>query len=183
MDGGQSGDQPTGQRNVVVADHRQVIGNAEAEPAGDAVGAHRRHVVDREDRCGPIPHRQQSLGAAGAAVLDIARLDDQLRVRFEARLGEGGQVAAPAKDAGADGGLPGEMRDAPVTQAVEVLGGDLRAHDVIRADERIEAVVAEAVDEHVRDPLLTQPANGWVAQKRAGQDDAVDPPRGQARQV
>src|SRR5207302_9375954 len=96
---------------------------------------------------------------------------------------EGGQVAAPAKGAGADGGLPGEMRDAPVTQAVEVLGGDLRAHDVIRADERIEAVVAEAVDEHVRDPLLTQPANGWVAQKRAGQDDAVDPPRSEAGQV
>ena len=75
------------------------------------------------------------------------------------------------------------MRDAPVPQGVEVLGGDLRAHDVIRADEGIEAVVAEPVDEHVGDALLTQPANGRIAQKGTGQDDAVDPPRGEARQV
>ena len=75
------------------------------------------------------------------------------------------------------------MGDAAVTQAIEVLGGDLRAHDVVRPDEGIEAIVAEAVDEHVGDTLLAQPANGWVAQKGAGQDDAVHSPRREARQV
>src|SRR5207245_10804696 len=114
------------------------------------------------DRGGPVSHREQSLGRAGTAVLDIARLDDQLRIWLDAGPGQGGQIAAPAEHPGADGRLSGEMANPAVTQAVPVLGRDPRPHFIVRPDEGIEAAVSDSGAPLVRDAPLAPPSGRGV---------------------
>ncbi len=65
----------------------------------------------------------------------------------------------------------------------EVFGSQAAADQIVRSDERVVALVAEAVDKHVRDALVPQPAHGRILEKAAGHDDAIDPPGVQALQV
>src|SRR5438270_1348354 len=53
-DRGQSGDEPTRQRNVVVADDGEVFRDAQAEAARQAARADRGHIGHREDRGGTV---------------------------------------------------------------------------------------------------------------------------------
>ena len=92
-------------------------------------------------------------------------------------------ITLAAQHAGADRRLAGQVADSNVAEADQVLGGEGGAHHVIGADERVYAFLAEPVDEHVRRALVAQPRHGWVLQKRAGQDHAVDPAGRQAVQV
>ena len=70
-----------------------------------------------------------------------------------------------------------------MTELDEVAGRNPGTEQVVGAHERILALVTEAVDEHVRDPLVAQPADRRVLEHAARQDDAVHPPRMQALQV
>ena len=63
-DGGQRRPDPAGDRQVVEADHAQVLGDVEARLAGGLVDAERLEVVAREDRGRPVRQSQQRAALA-----------------------------------------------------------------------------------------------------------------------
>ena len=70
-----------------------------------------------------------------------------------------------------------------MAQLDEVFGGKPAADQVVRSDEGVVALVAEAIDQNVRHTLVAQPAHRRVLEKATRHDDAVDPAGVQALQV
>ena len=70
------------------------------------------------------------------------------------------------------------MPDPPVPTRDQVLCDEPGAGLVVGADEGVVGL-AEAIGEHVRDPLAAQPPDRRVPQARAGQDQPVDSPLGE----
>src|SRR6202022_4820087 len=80
------------------------------------------------------------------ALLRVTRLDHEPWVRGQSALRERGQVSSPSHHPGAHGQLAGQVSDPTAAELDEVLGGDPAADQVIRSDERVVALVTEAVD-------------------------------------
>src|ERR1700686_5067924 len=95
----------------------------------------------------------------------------------------GGEGSAPAHHPGADCGPAGQVTDTPVPELDEMGGGETASDQVVRPDEGVLAVVAEAIDQDVWNLLLAQVAHARVSEEAARQDNTVNATRLQALQV
>src|SRR5206468_11130194 len=121
-------------------------------------------------------HRENQHASPRHARLLIAGLSDQSRDRMQPAVRDSPEVATPPKDAGAHGQLARQMADPPMAEFHKMTGCHQTAEYVIGADERILAVIAESVDQDVRNVLMPQPSDRWISQHAAGQDDPINPP-------
>ena len=153
------------------------------ELAGHRRGAERDHVGHGEQRGRRVVHREEAPRCESLRLLGVPGFDDELGIGLESGQRVGGEVAAPPQDAGADRRLAGQVADPRVPEFEQVLGGELAAEKIVGADERVLALVAEPVDQHVGTLLPAQLADARILEEAAGHDDAVDAARLQALQM
>lgn len=132
--GGQGGLDPAGDGHVVVADHRQVPGDVEAEPPGRAQDAERLQVRPGEDRGRPVGARQQVHRVLISGVDVEVAIPDEVGVDGEPRLVVGDPEAGDPGPAAHHVLRAGDDRDAAVAQLQQMTGGEQAAVPVVRAD-------------------------------------------------
>jgi hypothetical protein len=185
--GGQRRARPLGQRHVVVADDREVLGHPQAADARRLQHAERLEVAAREDGRRPAGAREQVHAVLEAAAHVVAAVADQGRVDRQARHGHRRAVPVEPGQRAQHVLEPRDDRDASVPVAGEVTGGRQTPGPVGGADGRDVGVgVAGRVDDDEGDAPRPQPLLDFRGQRGEDQDDAqraapehaLDPVRG-----
>ena len=141
------------QHAVVEADHRDVAGHVQAEPAGGPDRAQGQHVTGADQR-GDAPLDQPGGGQPGTLHREVGPFDGPLRRR-----------AGPARDLLDPGQLAARRHvvlrahhhaDPFVPERAKVSVGLLHRHRVVRGDVREAEAVHAGVDHHHRHPPVQQ---------------------------
>ena len=176
VDRGQVERLPRGQVDVVVADHPDVVGHADAERAGAVQDAEGEQVGHRVDRGRRLLLRQQLLCGRVAVGVRDADGDDVARLDLHARFVERGTEAELAVAGGVPGVLQPDQADLGVARRGEVAAGVVRALPVV-ADH---LVAVQAVDPAVQQDGRRTGLDGHRVQRRVvrrrGQQEPVDQP-------